>query len=470
MNTTHLRKLAAILPALLAGCSGSGSRDLASFGRVQDVHQELSVVDPNATSSSVSAQAVSIGSIYLESSIAPPTVAGTSLQASDVSANGTDVYVSYSSVDTPTEIIKKGQVEHIVPYNCDNPSTTNHTEFCLNAVNAMVFPNADIFSSFSDGTNLYAVGSTSDESVENKYGRLYKISLDLLKNPSAVTATLPLPGFAGTAVSSVGGRVFATSGTSQDSLTTMGGLSVFNAADMGQLGFTSMYDARGLSFMPQPLLGPVPTDIYVIRGANTVNPASSSVAKVSVAGTGSVTSSTNIIGNTAAESKSGLSVGSQTMLVSNGSAGFSLLCKATGALIQNVPVPNDATGVPMTGVVTNSVAAVPGYIFAADGEAGIYVYSFKKLSALTSNFCGTTTTLGVTKPNVSVTYLGRLSLTSGSYVANALSANSVSAVTFLNLANLVTARMLVVGAGNKGTYLINVTNISLTLTDVDDGY
>lgn len=460
MKTTKTLSLvagASLLAILSTACSDGDNN--ANLGRVRNFHEELKIIPPDTNSLGVSTQAaVSIGSLFLESQIAPQTVEGTQLQASDLNFNGTDGYISYNAVDNGSNPIKKGAIEHFHPAICDNPFTLG-IEFCLVPRKTLQIPNTEIFSSFSDGSNLYAVGSTLDESAAPHFGRLYKIGLDASKDPTLISATAIVPSYAGTGVIVRGTRVITTSGMRTSSVTengmpTGGGLSFYNT-NLDYLTTFPLYDARAVSF------NAAESSVYVTR-AQGGGPTASSIVKVNADGSGSPTTVATINGNTTPESKSDLAVGNTLIIASTGEGGFAVLCKATGALLRTVPAVTVA-GIPAAKTVTNSVAAVPGHIFAANGEGGVHVYSFQKINPLLST-CATN--------NIKVTLLGRLSLgASSSYVNAELSANSVKAMTVTNLLGLglITTRFIMVASGNKGVSMINASAITVSLgLDIDD--
>ncbi len=442
--------------ATLTGCSGNGSGDGAQ--RIQQVHKELKIVDPSLSGASVSsasttvtAQLITVGSIYLEATAAPLSLPGAAMQASDVYLKNADAYISYSTRDSGSTIIKRGAVEHVKPYNCDVALTLTHTEYCLNAGGYVEFPATDMFGSFYDGTNLYAVGSTDDETFAPNFGRLYKMNMNASGDPVSIAATANLPSFAGTSVAVAGTKVLATSGTSTDS-TKMGGLSVFNISDLSLVITQPLYDARSVG-----VYSGSNARAYVATGRlDSGTPGS--LVEYKSDGTGTAVRTIASGGNTIAESKSSVQVGNTLLLASGGDAGFKVMCKATGAVLSSIPAVT-VTGIPAANTVTNSVAAAPGYIFAANGEAGVYVYTFKKSSILNSSYCD----------GVTVALLGRLSLDSDStYVPAELSANGVSYSPVYNLLNVLTGKLIVLASGNGGVSLLNINALSVNLNDVSD--
>lgn len=299
------------------------------------------------------------------------------------------------------------------------------------------------------------------------YGRLYKMSLDSGKAPTAVTNTAVLNSYAGTGVTGSGTSVLVTYGTSSSDATKIGGLQSFTKANLTSGTLQQRYDARSVVVDPSDV-----SKAYVIAGPTVGAPTSSAVYTYNSAANAAPASTYTVGGNTTAESKSSVVAGNTLMLASTGSGGFKVLCKATGATLATVAAPT-FTGIPASKSVVNSVAAVPGYLFSANGEAGVNVYTLKKTA---------TTVLGISTPaylgtnycqGIVVTYLGRFALDSdnndATYVNAELSANSIKPVTVLNVLNIVTSRLLAVASGNKGISLINVGALDvLSAFDVND--
>lgn len=439
------------LSALLTACGQDGAVDQSSAA-VDSMHQELRLVDPALFGSSQSAGLVSsmaiasIGSVYLDGQLPAVTVDGVQLQASDISASGADTFVTYASVDTGGVIIKKGAVEHVKIKACTDP-----TKVCLAASTTLSFPGTDLFASYTDGTNLWVAGSTIDESVPNNYARLYRVTLDANKDPAAIAVTKALASYAGTSIAMAGSSLLLTTGTSTNA-PMMGGLNVLDPTTLNLTASQPLYDARGVKVDPSDA-----TKAFVVRGAIS----SSNQGAVDVfPSSGSATYTREIAtgGNTIPKSHSSVQVGRSLVITSMGDQGLRVSCKATGASLATVAAPT-VTGIPTAKTVTNSALAIPGYLMVANGEAGLYVYQFDKSSALNTSYC----------QGVTLTLLGRLSLSSsGTYVNGELSANSLTYAPFLNVANLVTSRMVMVASGNKGVSLLNMSSLTVSLTAVDD--
>ena len=445
--------------AVLMSCSQDfGMRPSSAVGPTR-----LKFINDINGSESVNAS-LFIGNIYLDYQLGPQTVAGKQLQASDVYVNGQNIYVSYSSFDTGGVVSKIGAVELVKPYACDSPTTPSLIDYCLQSAGVLAFPATDIFASYADGTNLYAVGSTSDESQLPYFGRLYKVSLDSGKAPAAVTATQILNSYAGTGVVGNGTNLLVTYGTSSTNSQLTGGVGAFSLSTLAAGASQSLYDARYVAIDPSST-----TSAYVIRGpisGATTGANQSTVFKYATdansAPPATASGTIPVAGNTIAESKSTVVVGNKLLLASTGDGGFKVICKATGATLASKAAPT-ITGIPTTKTVTNSLAAIPGYLFVANGEAGVQVYKFKKTSTLQSDYCAA---------GVTLTSVGRLALDSdnsdATYINAELSANGVKALTILNALNIVTSRLLVVASGNKGLSLLDVSGLTIALDDIDD--
>ena len=436
---------------LLASCS-SGLNNPTGDGRIQNLSSPIVLVND---SGSVQYQSVSTGSstvsasallpvFLLTATIAPPP----GMQATDVTYISGNAFTSYSTRDT-TGLLRAGAIEH----DALNLSILGIT---VSLGSIVQFPTTNIYQSTSDGVNLYAVGSDRNNasSTNNTYGRIFKLPLSSSKDISSIAATANLPGYAGTGVAVIGSKVYATSGTAQTS-PDMGGLSILNTADLSSSAFQSLYDARGVSFSSYDL-----STVYVTRAPNSST--SGDTAKVlpyTAAGAASSNTAFSLTGNNIAESKSNVIIGRNLVISSQGDKGFTVNCKTGGAWSITVPNPV-VTGLTAAQTVTNSITASPGYIFAANGEAGVYVYSIQRTNALSSTICG----------NVTLTNLGYMK-TFNTQVGNAngiLSANQVSYFTLVNALNIVTAKFLLVASGNTGTSVVTMAVVAPLPTDIDD--
>ena len=448
--------LSLITTLLVTGCGSSGGAgDAAST--VSGDHQELQIVNPAAGGSSqgagmVSAQGVvNIGSVYLENQISPLSLGVAGLQASDLAITGKHGYIFYSTADVGGVVVKSGAVQHVTATACDDPGTLR-TEYCLFANSSLLFPDADLFSGYSDGTNLWVTGSTLSEDQAPKYARVFKVNLNGAMDPASIAVTQALQSYAGTGVTMIGTKLLVTTGASNVA-GMQGGLTALDPVTLAPGNAQLYYDARGVAADPTNA-----ARAFVVRGAVSganLGAVAEFAADVSAAPVREIATG----GNSIAESKSSILVGKTLILTSLGDQGFKVSCKATGNSLASVAAPV-VSGISPALTVTNSVAALPGYILAANGEAGVYVYTFQKSNLLNTNYC----------QGVSLVLLGRLSLgASGSYINGELSANSIKYVPIFNLLNVLTAKLVTIASGNKGVSLINMSGLTVSLgTDVDD--
>ncbi len=444
--TTKLILLSSIA---LTACSSGLSNQASGDG----YHVPLQFIDGGVGAQGTVQAQVNVGTIYLEQQYAPPTVGGVALQASGVDVRGANIYISYSKRDT-TGVVRQGAVQRFSPLTCDSLLTL-YTDYCLVFGGTLNIPNANIYATATDGTNLYAVGTTADESTYPYFGRLFKISLSGTGDPQAITNTATLPSYTGTSVALSGTNVLTTYGTSLSS-PMMGGFGTFSASTLSAVNSQSIYDARWIAVDPSNA-----AVSYVVTGAGN-GFAAGRTLKLNSDASGTTLATLNTGGNTIAESRSTTIVGNSLVISTAGDGGLSVMCKATGALVTSKGAPTAVGSIPNANSVTNGIAAVPGYLFVANGEAGVYVYTFNKSSALNSNYC----------QGVTLSLVGRLALsadsTGNTYVNAELSANSIKPVTILNALNVVTSRLLVIASGNKGVSLLNVTNLNLGSLAVDD--
>lgn len=444
----------------LTACGGSGSVDNNRLKQLHIPVQVESLTSGPTISSAGRPEAqlqVTLGNIWLESQMAPPT---STVQASDVAINGVNGYIAYNTFDTNSlNPVKAGAIDHVIPYNCDSLATLTHVDFCLSLQKSLAIPGYDVFSVYANSSTIYAGASTLDETYLPNFARVLKIPLDGASRPSTITDAVVLPSYATTGVTEIGSKLYATTGTST-TIANMGGLSTIDTATLSVTSSINIFDARSVASDPSST-----SNVYVLRANNAAAASSSAVEKYSTAATPSLQTSTTVNGNTISESKSTLLVGNQLVIATTGDGGFKILCKATPAAAPLITVAAvGAIGsISAARTVTNSVAVTPGYLFAANGEAGVYAYQFQKtVGNLTSNYCN----------GIQLTTIGRLKLDSdnndGTYVMGELSANSLRSAVIVNVLNVITNRFIYVASGNKGISLLNLSELTLLSRPVDD--
>lgn len=267
---------------------------------------------------------------------------------------------------------------------------------------------------------LYAAGANGDGSV------LQRITLDGSGKLTSTIASTPLrgaasastPAYAGTSVIVAGSSIYALSGNN-------GGLSVLNTSDLSLRAFTAIPDARDLSLSGNA------ASVNVVTGKT--GSAEAGIKQFDLNGTASVTGNFTLAGAQIDQGKSTIQSGSVAHIVTAGYAGAKLLC-TDGTVLGTAANPS-VSGLTADKVVANAAAFGGGYMFVANGEAGVSIYSVNTpLIPLGCNL-------------VTITNLGRFSL--GGTDA---SANNV----------YYSNGYLVVATGKKGFKIIKVTTSVLS--------
>ena len=347
--------------------------------------------------------------LTLVGTLAPPTVNGAQVQASDITVNGTKVYMAYNTAGA----VQAGAIDVI---DISNPSV-------LTLPSQALYPTSDIHKVYVKGTSLYAAGATSDNGGG---GNLQKITLDangkLTSTASSVflrsAASASVPAYAGTSVVAAGSYIYALSGNN-------GGLSILNNSDLSTVGFTALPDARDISF------DSTSSSLYAVTGKTAS--AESLIKHYDLNGgalsSGNVTLSNGVID----EAKSTISTGATFQIGTNGYGGARLICLSTGAILGTAPNPT-VSGLTADKTTANAAAFGAGYMFVANGEAGVTIYSVNTPIILSG--CNL----------VTITYLGRFSLGTNASANNLFYTNGY----------------LVVATGQMGFKIIKVTTSVLS--------
>ncbi|RYZ69157.1 MAG: hypothetical protein EOP09_08205 [Proteobacteria bacterium] len=230
----------------------------------------------------------------------------------------------------------------------------------------MSLPGYDISGLTKQGSNLYAVGASA--TTEKAF--LQKIPL----NGSLLTATsteVALSGYVGTDVVSTATKLYTTSGDNA-------GLNVFDLATLASSKETLIADARAV--------GLTAAGLPIVLSAQP-----GKVTNLSAAG--DITGSATLGGSATVHSKSSLKVGTKWSVASLGEGGFTVFCNADGSAIAHVPAIT-LPGIDPARTVTNAVTSHGGLVYAANGEAGVYVYALRDAASATSCGAGNLTLLG----------------------------------------------------------------------------
>ncbi|MBC7397987.1 MAG: hypothetical protein H7333_11140 [Bdellovibrionales bacterium] len=359
-----------LVPYLLLGCGGTSGN---SSGRLDATQQALSLDWQRVgllTPAAVTFQ------LQLLGSVSSPTVGGRVLAADDIFTSGTTAYISYNlGGDTLSGSI-------------DQVTNVNSVPVLAASVG---FPTTKINGLFRNGSDLFAVGASSGADGPAVIKK-FNVADPLL--PSSLIATLSqaIGSYAGVGVIQRGTSIYALAG--DDAIN--GGLSVYDSS-LVRSSFTALRDARGIAYSSLNT-----GNMYVVAAQP------GRIVEVTTAGT--VVQTIALGGAATPESKSTISVGKTMMIASIGEGGAKVVCRADGHILASISAPVVA-GLSPGLTVTNAVAAGQGLFFAANGEAGIYVYSMKD-SAPTGSVCNT----------VTLSVLGSIPLGSG------LSANNLKFV------------------------------------------
>lgn len=273
--------------------------------------------------------------LTLVASLAPPTVAGKLLQATNLFLNKTKAYVTYNMAGED----QLGALDVIDVTNKNSPKIVSELLFLDSDANAVSL----------DGNTAYVVGATSAGEIP---AYLKTITLDKNGIITDSVKTYALPSFAGTGVLSTDSYVIAASGDE-------GGISIFNKTTMELLSTHNQADARSISSYDKK------GNIVALSG----QPGRAFVYD----NDGNFSTTYSLGGNSIAGSKSTIEAGKDYFVASLGNTGFAVVCN-DGTLLSAIPAIT-VKGLPAANTVTNAVSTDTTYLFAANGEAGIYVYT-----------------------------------------------------------------------------------------------
>ncbi|WP_413560599.1 hypothetical protein [Bdellovibrio sp. HCB209] len=345
--------------------------------------------------------------LTLVGTLAPPTVNGTQVQASDITVNGTKVYVAYNTAG----VIQAGAIDVI---DISNPSI-------LTLPSQALYPTSDIHKVYVKGGKLYAAGATSDNGGG---GNVQKITLDASgKLTSTVSSAFlrsassaSVPAYAGVSLVQSGSYIYALSGDN-------GGLVVLNEADLTTANFTPLPNARDISF------DSANSSLYVVTG-KTSGGTDAAVKHYDLNGGLLAAGNVTLPNAQFDDGKSTIVSGTNMQIATAGYGGARLICLTGGAAGTTLGLAANPTvsGLTAAEQVANAAAFGAGYMFVANGEAGISIYSVNVPSI----------PLGCNL--VTITYLGRFSLGTDASVNNVFYTNGY----------------LVAATGEKGFKIIRV--------------
>lgn len=276
-----------------------------------------------------------------------PKIDGEFLQATDIYSDGGYAYVSYNTAgDT-----KRGGI-HVL--NIANPKEPK-------VISELKYSNADVSAiAYHDG-DLYAVGA--DDSTEPAFLHKYELSDDT-NQLTGEFASVRLSSHAGNDVAVHGDIVAATSGSE-------GHLSFFDTDDLEKIATIQQNNLRSVSFDRRN------GTAWALQGENGKSFHYNSE--------GTKQSEPIVIGGANLDqAKSTISVGGRTILTALNEGGTKIICKANGQVLATIPV-NNPDGLDATKAVTNSASMYRGFLFTANGEAGISLYVVRAASPYSCN-------------------------------------------------------------------------------------
>lgn len=332
------------------------SAALATF--VSDDGGQPVPITPPANAASVGVANQTSTFLRLVATVAPPTVNGQTLEATDVTfsegnGNVRYAYVAYSKRGEPT----LGAVDVVRISSSTNPRLESR----------VTFTDTDVFAIAVGNGRLYLAGMTSAAGFAER-AVLEVVTLTnqgLLPSPY-VSTRVGLPSFAGTSLHLQGGKLWVTSGTGGPNV---GALSVFNATTLALLSRTTLDDARSVG-------GDSTTGVVVVSQGTPGRVRVFSQATNQPVGTTVTTG-----GSTIAEARGDVKVSGNWAFVAASDGGTRVLrVDASGAALRGngIALPIISGLAPELSTV-NGLAVTPpvlggSLLFTANGEAGIHAY------------------------------------------------------------------------------------------------
>lgn len=346
--------------------------------------------------------------LTLVGTLAPPLVNGASVQASDVAVSGNKVYVAYNTAGNT----QAGAIDVV---DITNP-------YALNLASQALYPTMDIHKVFVNSGRLYAAGATSDNGGG---ANLQKISLDGSGKLTSTVASVFLrraadtnPAFAGTSVVASGNNVYALSGNN-------GGLTILNASDLSTRSFTALPEARDIT------INGAGNALFAVVGKTSG--AEAGIKQFDLTGTAVPAGNLTLPNAQIDEGKSTILTGNVVHIATAGYGGARLICLSSGTTLGTAVNPA-ISGLTTAEQTANAATFGAGYMFVANGEAGVSIYSVN--TPLVPVGCNL----------VTITYLGRFSLGTDASVNNVFFTNG----------------FLVAATGEKGFKIIKVTTSLLS--------
>ena len=282
--------------------------------------------------------------LTLIAEIDPPTLEGETLQATAVWATQDDrAIVSYSQRGAAAV----GGLDWFMSLRSKRPRLRS----------SVAFSDSDVSAVFTDGSQAFAVGATSDTDFPSP-AVLERFRIDGDRFRIDDDGRVPLSSFVGTSATSTGDIIYATAGDA-------GGVFAFGEDDLRLLGQLALDDARWVAWDEDG------DRVVVLQGT----PGRLAVFEEDAFPNGSMEllNTFSVPGVDVPESKSTVEVAGGKAFVAAGPSGVQIVCLDTGEIVGSVPIPDpEELGLDPSVVVTNAVTVDQDLMFISNGEAGVY--------------------------------------------------------------------------------------------------
>lgn len=352
--------LCAALFALIAGCSNDNPVDSSTDqtdGRIiinnddgtLDGDMDYSdTSDVNVDTTTVPAPMLAKGTatsairLRLRATRRPPRYKGSTLQATHVVINGNYAYVSYNTQGSTY----LGGVDVIDISNVRRPRLLSRATIVGTDVSAIFYSNGKV----------YLAEATSDT------GYIYPAVLEEIElNNNRLTLNsrrVGITSYVATDVKVSGGKIWVTSGSGGPAT---GGLTVLDASTLDSVAGDLFLDARSVD---------------IEGGTATILQGSGATLRTYDVSTNGFLNSYFVGGATIPESKSIVDVVLDRAFVAAGDEGVRVLSFTSGSVIDSLPRVT-VGGLSPDVTVTNAISISTDLLFAANGEAGVYVAQAK---------------------------------------------------------------------------------------------
>lgn len=317
--------------------------DLAK--RIHTSDTALSLVEVSVGSMLVPNRVDSDLNLTLVGDIDPPTFGKSQLQATDVFVSGNKAIISYNMAGEE----KLGALDLVNIAHPDRPDLIAILTFADRDINALAFRDGYVFATGS----WQADPPSFLSKIRVRDGLFTKERTEL-----------GLAGYAGTGVIVNSSKIFVSTGDNS-------GLQRLTRKTLAIESTFKISDARAVAQRSES------EPVWVLSGQP---------GKLSeLSAEGELKSTFTIGGATIPQSKSTIAIGRKWSLAAVGDGGAIVTCNADGKSVTKVPAAV-VSGLPPERTVTNAAAAANGYLYTANGEAGVYVYKIAR-SKIDSTDC-----------------------------------------------------------------------------------